>query len=121
MNLIITICIIAVVVVFFIINKKPPVIEDPILDEVSPRLINRLTNGKINIFTYCNHRDFNFKMSWRYPQLKYDYTRPFESLCIETLIHNMSSDVFDVLVKSGSKWGRYGLESDPRCYTIHSG
>ena len=51
MNLIITICLIAVVVVFFIINRKPKVIDDPILDEVSPRLMQRLTNGKINVLT----------------------------------------------------------------------
>ena len=101
MNLIIMICLIAVIVVFFIINKKPTIIEDPILDEVSPRLIHRLKNGKTNVFTYCNHREYNFKMSWRYPQLKIDYTRPFEYLCIESLISNMSKyDVNLVILNS---------------------
>ena len=89
MNLILIICLIAVIVVFYFINRKPNIVEDPILDEVSPRLMKRLTNKKLNIFTYCNQRDYNFKMSWRYPQLKYDYTRPFEYLCIQSLIKNM--------------------------------
>ena len=98
MNLIITICIVAVILVIYLINKKPNIIEDPILDEVSPRLMQRLTNGKINVFTYCNHRDFNFKMSWRYPQMKYDYTRPFEYLCIESFIHNMSHYNVNIII-----------------------
>ena len=98
MNLIITICLIAVVVVFLLINRTPNKIEDPILDEVSPRLMQRLTNGKINVFTYCNNRDYNFKMSWRYPQLKYNYTRPFEYLCIQSLIHNMGRYDVNIIV-----------------------
>jgi hypothetical protein len=98
MNLIITICLIAVVVVFLLINRTPNKIEDPILDEVSPRLMQRLTNGKINVFTYCNHRDYNFKMSWRYPQLKLTYSRPFEYLCIQSLIHNMGRYDVNIIV-----------------------
>ena len=101
MNLIIIICLVAVVVVFYFINRKPNIVEDPILDEVSPRLIYRLANGKTNVFTFCNHRDFNFKMSWRYPQLKYDYTRPFEYLCIQSLIKNIEPyDVNLVILNS---------------------
>ena len=98
MNIIIVICLIAVVFVFIIINRTPKVVEDPILDEVSPRLMQRLTNGKTNVFTYCNSRDFNFKMSWRYPQLKYDYTRPFEYLCIQSLIRNMERYDVNIVV-----------------------
>ena len=98
MNLIITICLIAVVVVFLLINRTPNVVEDPILDEVSPRLMQRLTNGKTNVFTYCNHRDFDFKMSWRYPQLKLTYSRPFEYLCIQSLIRNMGRYDVNIIV-----------------------
>ena len=98
MNIIIVICLIAVVFVFIIMNRKPKIVEDPILDEVSPRLIQRLTNGKTNVFTYCNHRDYNFKMSWRYPQLKYNYKRPFEYLCIQSLIRNMSLYNVNIIV-----------------------
>tara|TARA_Y100000389_G_scaffold202833_1_gene249390 strand:- start:302 stop:1246 length:945 start_codon:yes stop_codon:yes gene_type:complete len=98
MNIIIVICLIAVVFVFIIINRTPKVVEDPILDEVSPRLMQRLTNEKINVFTYCNDREFNFKMSWRYPQLKYDYTRPFEYLCIQSLIRNMERYDVNIVV-----------------------
>ena len=49
MNLIITICLIAVVVVFFLINRTPNVVEDPILDEVSPRLMQRLTKAPYSL------------------------------------------------------------------------
>jgi len=91
MNLILIICLITVVVIFYFINRKPDIIEEPILDEVSPIFVNRLYNEKTNIFTFCNHRDFNFKMNWRYPQLKYEYTRPFEYICIDSLIKSMET------------------------------
>ena len=102
MNLIIVLCLITVVIIFLLLNKKTPIIEEPILDDVSPKLLERLTlNNKVNVFTYCNHRDLNFKMSWRYPQLKYDYTRPFEYLCIQTLIKNIGKyDVNLVILNS---------------------
>ena len=47
---------------------------------------------------YCNDENYDFKMNWRYPLLKYNYTIPFEKLCIDTFIKNFMEYDVDIIV-----------------------
>lgn len=46
-------------------------------------------------------------MNWRYPQLKYDYTRPFEYLCIQSLIRNMGRYDVNIIILNSNNVHNY--------------
>ena len=72
--------------------------EEPILDDRDSNVINRVNNDKLNIWLYCNDENYDFKMNWRYPLLKYNYTIPFEKLCIDTFIKNFMEYDVDIII-----------------------
>ena len=80
----------------FIYNMNKPDIKNTIsiLDDINPIVMDQVNNGKLNVWTFCQDEDYNFKMSWRYPLLSYNYKYPFQKLCIHTLLKNM--DKYDV-------------------------
>ena len=101
MNNLLLIIIIAIIVILFVINRHNRVSykkEDPVLDDIHPEVVSRVNNGKVNVWMFCNDRDLNFKMNWRYPQLKYNYSYPFENLCVEAFIKNMTKHNVNVIV-----------------------
>ena len=110
MNNLLIIIIIAVIVILFVMNRHNHITykkEDPILDDINPEILRQVNNGKINAWMFCNNRDLNFKMNWRYPQLKYNYTYPFEVLCVETFIKNMTKHNVNVIVLSDKNIRKY--------------
>ena len=74
-NLLLIIIFIGIAYLIYSMNKpKNNAIENqPIFDDIDYRVISQVNNGKINIWTYCQDEDYNFKMNWRYPQLSYNY------------------------------------------------
>ena len=77
MNTLLILILISVVVFIYVHNSNGKIMDmlyrEPILDDRCPSMVNRIMNGKPNVWMYCNDRDYNFKMNWRYPQLKYNY------------------------------------------------
>ena len=102
MNTLLILILISVVVFIYVHNSNGKIMDmlyrEPILDDRCPSMVNRIMNGKPNVWMYCNDRDYNFKMNWRYPQLKYNYNYPFEKLCIETFINNMDKHDVNVII-----------------------
>ena len=59
-------------ITWFIYNSKPnpnAVENQPILDDIDPIVMAQVNNNKLNVWTFCQDEDYNFKMNWRYPQL----------------------------------------------------
>ena len=102
MNTLLILILISVVVFIYVHNSNGKIIDvlyrDPILDDRCPSVINKIMNGKLNVWMYCNDRDYNFKMNWRNPQFKYNYDYPFEKLCVETFIKNMDKHDVNVII-----------------------
>jgi len=101
MNNLVILIIISIALIIFVNHKSKDISivnNDPILDDTSPLKMQNINNGKINVWTFCNNRDYNFKMNWRYPQLKHNYNYPFDKLCTETFIKNMSKYNVNVIV-----------------------
>ena len=102
MNNLIVLLIISAALIFYVYHQGKDlsmvIQNDPILDDLSPGVVNKVNNGKINVWTFCNDRDFNFKMNWRYPQLKETYNYPFSELCVKTFIKNMSKYNVNVII-----------------------
>ena len=102
MNTLLILILISVVVFIYVHNSNGKIMDvlyrDPILDDRCPSVINKIMNGKLNVWMYCNDRDYNFKMNWRNPQFKYNYDYPFEKLCVETFIKNMDKHDVNVII-----------------------
>jgi hypothetical protein len=84
-------------IIMFIYNNKQKsnsLYMQPILDDLNPIIMSKVNNGKLNVWTFCQDEDYNFKMSWRQPIGKYNYKYPFQKLCIETMLKNL--DNYDV-------------------------
>ena len=81
-------------IILFIYNTSVPdpnsLEMQPILDDIDPIIMSKVNNGKLNVWTFCQDEDYNFKMNWRYPIGKYNYKYPFEKLCVETMIKNLN-------------------------------
>ena len=100
-KLIIIILIITVISILYLRNINGNMIikkEEPILDDKEPNVMERVNNDKLNIWLYCNDEKYNFKMNWRYPLLNYNYTIPFEKLCIDTYLKNLMNYDVDVII-----------------------
>ena len=99
-NLLLIIIFVGIAVLIYSMNKpKPNAIENqPILDDIDPRVMAQVNNGKINVWTFCQDEDYNFKMNWRYPQLSYNYRYPFQKLCIDTLLKNMDKHDVNLII-----------------------
>ena len=69
-------------IVFFIYNTSKPnplgLDMQPVFDDINPLIMGKVNNGKLNVWTFCQDEDYNFKMNWRYPIGKYNYKYPFE-------------------------------------------
>ena len=99
-NLLLIIIFVGIAVLIYSMSKpKPNQIENqPILDDIDLRVMAQVNNGKINVWTFCQDEDYNFKMNWRYPQLSYNYRYPFQKLCIETLLSNMDKHDVNLII-----------------------
>ena len=102
MNTLLILILISLIVFIYVHNSNSKIMDvlyrDPILDDRCPSVINKIMNGKLNVWMYCNDRDYNFKMNWRNPQFKYNYDYPFEKLCVETFIKNMDKHDVNVII-----------------------
>lgn len=91
-NLLIFIVFIGVILFIYHTSKpNPNSLElQPILDDVNPIIMNKVNNNKLNVWTFCQDEDYNFKMNWRQPMNKYNYKYPFQILCIQTILKHFS-------------------------------
>ena len=85
-------------IILFIYNTSVPdpnsLEMQPILDDIDPIIMSKVNNGKLNVWTFCQDEDYNFKMSWRQPIGKYNYKYPFQKLCVETMLKHL--DGYDI-------------------------
>ena len=89
-------------IVWFIYNNSKPnpnaIENQPILDDIDPIVMEQVNNGKLNVWTFCQDEDYNFKMSWRYPQLSYNYRYPFQKLCTDTMLKNIDNHDINFII-----------------------
>ena len=81
-------------IIIYIYNTKQKsnsLDKQPILDDLNPIVMSKVNNGKLNVWTFCQDEDYNFKMSWRQPIGKFNYKYPFQKLCIQTMLKNLGN------------------------------
>lgn len=84
--------IILVIILFFLYkNYKNTIPVYPLTNNIHTNNINKLNDGRINIWTYSPEESNKYRNNLRYPYNKYEYIPSYINLTIKSLLNNMDN------------------------------